>query len=154
MPLPRSVLRMTADELEAFLLNERTVRVGTVSPDGEPHVAPLWYVWHEGAMYFNSLKRSRRGRDLAHGSRVSACVDAGDEYAELHGAVLYGALEETGDVPHIRKLFGEKYWGGIDIPEVKSHTWFRLVPDRTVSWDFKKIPQGRDRRLEATQKSD
>jgi nitroimidazol reductase NimA-like FMN-containing flavoprotein (pyridoxamine 5'-phosphate oxidase superfamily) len=144
---------MTDDELESFLLRERTVRLGTVSADGAPHVAPLWYVWHEGTMYFNSLKHSRRGRDLSHGSRVAACVDAGDNYVELHGAVLYGTLTPLDDPElnaRIRKLFGEKYWGGIDIPEVKSHTWFALKPDEIVSWDFKKIPAGRDRRLEAT----
>lgn len=156
MPLPRTVLRMTPEELEAFLLRERTVRVGTVSPDGEPHVAPLWFVWDDGTMYFNSLKRSRRGRDLEHGSRVSACVDAGHEYGELHGAVLYGVLTPLDDAAlgaRVRQMFGDKYWSGMEIPEVKSHTWFVLKPDRIVSWDFKKIPAGRDRRLEATEQS-
>lgn len=151
MPIPRSVLRMTADELEDFLRRERTVRLGTVSPDGDPHVSPLWFVWDDGTMYFNSLKRSRRGRDLAYGSRVAACLDGGHEYGELHGAVLYGTLAPVEDPQlgaKVRKLFGEKYWGGIDIPEVKSHTWFALRPDEIVSWDFKKIPQGRDRRLQ------
>jgi hypothetical protein len=78
------------------------------------------------------------------------CIDAGHEYGELHGAVLYGRFEEAGDVPHVRKLFGEKYWGGLEIPEVKSHRWVVMRPDKVVSWDFKKIPAGRDRRLEAT----
>jgi len=153
LPLPRSVLRMTPDELESFLQRERTLRLGTVSPDGEPHVAPLWFVWNVGTMYFNSLKRSRRGRDLEHGSRVAACVDAGHEYGELHGAVLYGTLEPVTDPEvsaRVRKLFGEKYWNGMDIPEVRSHQWFSMRPDEIVSWDFKKIPPGRDRRLEAT----
>jgi general stress protein 26 len=144
---------MTPEELEEFLRTERTVRVGTVSPDGEPHVSPLWFVWHDGAMYFNSLKRSRRARDVEEGSRVSACVDAGHEYAELRGAILYGVIEEAGDVPDIRQMFGDKYWGGIEIPEVKSHRWLVLRPDKAVSWDFKKIPTGRDRRLEAQRES-
>jgi hypothetical protein len=107
-------------------------------------------VWHDGAMYFNSLKRSRRAHDVQRGSRVAACVDAGEEYAELRGAVLYGRLEEAGDVPDIRKKFGEKYWNGIDIPITRSHTWLLLQPDKIVSWDFAKIPSGRDRRLDAT----
>jgi nitroimidazol reductase NimA-like FMN-containing flavoprotein (pyridoxamine 5'-phosphate oxidase superfamily) len=151
MPVPRSQLRMTDDELEGFLETERTARLATVSPDGEPHVVPMWYVWREGAMYFNSLKRSRRARDLERGSRVSACVDAGHAYAELHGAVLYGRLEAVTDPglgAEVRRAFGEKYWNGVEIPEVKSHTWFELRPDRIVSWDFQKIPAGRDRRLE------
>jgi general stress protein 26 len=147
MPIPRSQLRFTSDELEEFLRTERTVRVGTTSPDGEPHVVPLWFVWHDGAMYLNSLKRSRRSSDLEKGSRVSACVDAGHEYAELRGAVLYGKIEDAGSVPYIRKMFGEKYWNGIDIPEVKSHRWLILRPDKIVSWDFAKIPTGRDPRL-------
>ncbi len=151
MPLPRSVLRMTDDELESFLQRERTVRLGTVSPDGDPHVAPLWFVWDDGTMFFNSLKRSRRARDLQRGSRVAACLDGGHDYVELHGAVLYGTLEPVPDTTRVRELFGEKYWNGMEIPEVKSHTWFALRPDRIVSWDFKKIPQGRDRRLEATE---
>ena len=144
---------MTPDELEDFLRTERTVRVGTVSPDGEPHVAPLWFVWHEGAMYFNSLKRSRRSKDVERGSRVAACVDAGHEYGELRGAIVYGTVENAGDVPHVRQMFGDKYWNGIEIPEVKSHAWLVLRPDKIVSWDFKKIPTGRDRRLEAQRES-
>lgn len=139
---------MTDEELAELLRTERTARVATVSPDGEPHVAPLWFVWHEGELYVTSLKRSRRGHDIERGSRVAVCVDAGESYNELRGAVLYGRFEDAGDVPHVRRLFGEKYWGGIDIPQVKSHAWLVLRPEKIVSWDFKKIPAGRDRRLE------
>lgn len=134
-----------------LLATERTARIATVAPDGEPHVAPLWFVWHDGAFYINSLKRSRRTNDIERGSRASVCVDAGDSYAELNGAVLYGTFEDAGDVPEIRKLFGEKYWAGSDIPVTKSHSWLVMRPDKIVSWDFKKIPTGRDRRLQTSQ---
>jgi general stress protein 26 len=153
MPIPRSQLRMTPDELEEFLRTERAVRVGTVSDDGEPHVAPLWFVWSDGAMYFNSLKRSRRAHDVDHGSRVAACVDAGESYGELRGAILYGLLEDAGDVPDIRSAFGDKYFNGVQIPVTKSHEWLVLRPDKIVSWDFAKIGAGRDRRLEAQRES-
>ena len=149
MPLPRSALRFTADELEAFLREQRTARIGTVSPNGDPHVVPMWFVWHDGAIYMNTLKKARRTRDIELGSRVAVCIDAGYEYGELCGAVLYGSFADAGDVPHIRKLFGEKYWSGMDIPEVKSHRWIVMEPDKVVSWDFKKIPPRADRRLEA-----
>ncbi len=149
VPLPRSVLRMTPDELEAFLRAQRTARVGTVSPNGEPHVVPMWFVWLDGSIYMNTLNKARRTRDIETGSRVAVCIDGGHEYSELCGAVLYGSFADAGDVPHVRKIFGEKYWNGMDIPEVKSHRWIVMRPDKIVSWDFKKIPQGRDRRLEA-----
>jgi nitroimidazol reductase NimA-like FMN-containing flavoprotein (pyridoxamine 5'-phosphate oxidase superfamily) len=144
MPLPRSMLRMTDEELNELLATERTARIGTAAPDGEPHVAPLWFVWHDGALWFNSLKRSRRSSDVEAGSRAAVCVDAGHEYAELRGAVLYGKFEEAGDVPEVRQLFGNKYFNGIQVPIAKSHRWLVLRPDKIVSWDFKKIPGNAD----------
>ena len=140
---------MTPDELETFLTQQRTARIGTISPDGEPHVVPMWFVWHDGAIYMNTLKKARRTRDIETGSRVSVCIDAGYEYGELHGAVLYGVFQDVEDSAPIRKLFGEKYWNGMDIPEVKSHRWIVMRPDKVVSWDFKKIPANRDPRLRA-----
>lgn len=152
MPIPREQLRMTPTELDEFLTRERTARVATVSPDGVPHVAPLWFVWREGRLYMNSLKRSRRQRDIESGSPVSVCVDAGEAYGELHGVVLYGRFEKVADPEEseaVRRIFGDKYWNGIDIPEVRSHAWLVMQPERIVSWDFAKIPSGGDKRLEA-----
>lgn len=155
MPIPREQLRMTAEELDELLGAERTARVATVSPSGDPHVVPLWFVWHDGAIWMTHLKRSRRMRDIERGSRAAVCVDAGDEYGELRGAVLYGRFEPAGegeDTREVRRLFGEKYWGGVEVPERRSHTWLVLRPDEIVSWDFRKIPRGRDPRLEARRK--
>ena len=84
---------------------------------------------------------------------VAICIDDGVEYQELRGAVFYGRLvDATGDerLPAVRAAFATKYWGGADVPELKSHVWLRLEQDRLASWDFRKIPAGRDRRLEAT----
>lgn len=139
---------MTPDELESFLGEQRTARVATISPNGEPHVVPMWFVWHDGAFYMNTLKRARRTRDIETGSRASVCVDAGYEYGELCGVTMYGTFEEVPETAEIRKKFGDKYWNGMDIPEVKSHRWIVMRPDKTVSWDFKKIPAGKDRRLD------
>src|SRR4051794_40300474 len=41
-------IAMSAEELETFLGGEHTCRVATVSATGEPHVAPLWFVWVDG----------------------------------------------------------------------------------------------------------
>jgi nitroimidazol reductase NimA-like FMN-containing flavoprotein (pyridoxamine 5'-phosphate oxidase superfamily) len=151
MPIARSQLRLTPDELDDLLRTERTMRAGTVSPDGWPHVVPLWFVWHDGAIWVNNLRRSKRSRDVEAGSKVALCVDTGVQYGELRGAVLYGLFAEaTGHAGLLgaRRAFAEKYWGGHEVPDIRSHVWLRLEPDKTVSWDFRKIPAGRDRRLE------
>ena len=154
MPIPREQLRLTDEELEELLSTERTMRAGTVSPDGSPHVVPLWFVWHEGAIWINNLRKARRSRDLEAGSDVALCIDTGTEYFELRGAVLYGRPREVAAedpaLPVVRQAFGDKYFGGIEIPDTKSHVWLRLVPGRVVSWDFRKIPAGRDGRAETS----
>jgi hypothetical protein len=154
MPIPREKLRLSPDELDDLLRRERTARVATAAPDGSPHVIPMWFVWHEGAVWVNSLIRSRRTRDIDRGSKAAVCVDAGVEYGELRGAVLYGSFEEAGGpaLDQIREMFGAKYWGGIAVPAVRSHRWLKLRPERVVSWDFRKIPTGGDQRLEALRK--
>jgi nitroimidazol reductase NimA-like FMN-containing flavoprotein (pyridoxamine 5'-phosphate oxidase superfamily) len=150
MPIPRSQLRLDDDELAELLTSERTMRVGTTGQDGSPHVVPMWFVWHRGAMWINNLRKARRSSDLAAGSEVALCIDTGFEYFELRGAVLYGRPEEVdpadADLADVRKAFGTKYFYGADIPEVKSHQWLRMQPERIVSWDFRKIPAGRDGR--------
>ena len=49
--------------------------------------------------------------------------------------------------------FARKYWNLPSVPEMKSHTWLCLRPERIVSWDFSKIPAGKDRRLQAGKSS-
>jgi hypothetical protein len=150
MPIPRSELRLDDDDLQELLASERTMRVGTVGSDASPHVVPMWFVWHGGAIWINNLRKARRSSDLAAGSRVALCIDTGFEYFELRGAVLYGRPApvdpDDPDLPEVRKAFGAKYFYGAAIPEVKSHQWLKMVPDRVVSWDFGKIPAGRDGR--------
>jgi nitroimidazol reductase NimA-like FMN-containing flavoprotein (pyridoxamine 5'-phosphate oxidase superfamily) len=143
---------MTPEEVDAFLRAERTCRVATVRGDGAPHVVPLWFVWHEGSIWINNLRRARRSRDLEAGSAVALCIDTGVEYFELRGAVVYGTPQtvdpEDPALAPVRQGFGDKYFGGNQVPDVKSHQWLRVVPDRIASWDFRKIPAGRDGRAE------
>ena len=152
MPIPRAQLRLTDEELDDLLRSERTLHVATSSADGWPHVVPLWFVWRDGAVWINNLRRSKRSRDISEGSPVALCVDTGVEYQELRGAVLYGRFEAVGDddaLESVKAAFAQKYWGVASIPDLKSHQWLRLKLERIASWDFRKIPAGRDRRLDA-----
>jgi len=150
MPIPRERLRLQPSDRAELLATERIVHCATVGPDGRPHVAPLWFVWDGDALWVNSLRKSRRGRDLANGSPVSCCVDAGVEYGELRGITLDGVFEEREPSASVKRAYAEKYWHGADVPDLASHRWCRLRVEREASWDFRRIGEvGRDRRLEA-----
>ncbi len=141
---------MAPDERDAFLKAGRTARVATASPDGRPHVSPLWYVWDGTALWLYSLTRSQRWTDLERNPRCSAVVDAGDAYEELHGVEFYGTVTIEGEVPRtgapahaaleaIEVEFAKKYWRSDALAHDGRHAWLRLQPEREFSWDFRKL---------------
>jgi hypothetical protein len=140
---------MTPDEVDAFLAEQRTCRVATTGPDG-PHVTPLWFVWHGGALWLTSLARSQRWTDLRRDPRVAVVVDAGEDYGELRGVELRGRVEVVGEVPRTggpvpeldgpEQRFADRYTGGTVVHDGR-HGWLRLAPEKVTSWDFRKLPR-------------
>ena len=56
----------------------------------------------------------------------------------LHPPTRITRVEELA-VPE--QLFGDKYSGGTFRHDGR-HAWLRIVPEKIVSWDFRKIPTG------------
>jgi len=145
-------IAMSTEELDEFLTTARTCRVATVGRDGAPHVSPLWFVWDGHALWLNSIVKSQRWTDFVRDPRVSIAIDGGDGYMELHGVELIGRVELVGEAPRgddpndelagPEQRFGDKYSGGVWVPDGR-HAWARLVPDKIVSWDFRKLPTPR-----------
>ncbi len=141
-------IAMSRAELDEFLHSERTCRLATIGPNG-PHVAPLWYVWHESCLWFTSLVRSQRWTDIERDSRVSVVIDAGADYLELRGAELSGRVIVVGEVPRTgepcaqleepERLMALKYSGTPEMSHDKRHAWLCLEPEKVISWDFRKI---------------
>jgi len=145
-------IALTPEERDAYLLGQRTCRVGSTGPDGKPHVSALWFVWDGTALWLNSLSNSQRWANLMRAPQVSVLIDSGEEYLELKGVELVGTVEVVGEVPRTsapnaelaepERLFGDKYAGGTFTPDGR-HAWLRLVPDKILSWDFTKTAAGR-----------
>lgn len=144
-------IAMTPEERDAYLREARTCRLATVGADGAPHVSALWFVWDGEAMWLNSVVKSQRWVNVQRDPRVSALVDGGHDYMELHGLELIGRVEQVGEAPRTsepdpeletpERLFGEKYAGGAFVAD-GAHAWLRLVPEKFVSWDFRKLAVG------------
>ncbi|MFD7501042.1 pyridoxamine 5'-phosphate oxidase family protein [Streptomyces sp. NPDC059850] len=145
-------IMMTAAELDAFLTEQRTCRVATVSADGRPHISALWFGWDGTALWLYSLTRSRRWAELRSDPRLSVIVDDGHDYGELRGVELSGEAVFVGEAPRSgapcpeldapERMFAAKYFGLDAMPHDGRHAWLRLTPDTVSSWDFRKLPQG------------
>jgi hypothetical protein len=122
--------------------------VATVGADGQPHVAPLWFLWHGGQIWLYSLVRSQRWADLERNPRISLVVDGGEGYAELHGVEIIGRGTVVGDVPRSTApdselatpelLYARKYRGTDDTTPDGRHGWLRVDVEKLVSWDVRK----------------
>ena len=139
---------MDKAELDAFLAEQRTCRVATISAAG-PHLTPLWFVWDGAALWLTSVVSSQRWTDIGRDPRVAVLIDAGEDYGELRGAELRGAVEIVGEVPRTgtpdarlaepERLFARKYNDSDAMRHDSRHAWLRLVPEKVTSWDFRKI---------------
>ncbi len=147
-------IAMTADEVEEYLAGRRVCRVATIGHDGRPHVSALWFVWTGGALWLNSLVRSQRWTDLERDPRVAVVVDDGEEFMELRGVELGGAVDVVGDVPRtdmenailapVERAFARKYASGGEFVPDGRHAWLQLRPVKVVSWDFTKMARRQD----------
>ncbi|MFZ2173620.1 MAG: pyridoxamine 5'-phosphate oxidase family protein [Rhodococcus sp. (in: high G+C Gram-positive bacteria)] len=143
-------IAMTAEEVDTFLSGEKTCRVATVGGDGSPHVAPLWFVWDGMYLWLNSIVRSQRWTDLQRNPRVAVVVDGGENFTELRGVEIRGAVKIVGDVPRgsnrdellddVELTFARKYTGRDTFVADGRHAWLRIAPESIVSWDFRKNP--------------
>ncbi|MEU3619343.1 pyridoxamine 5'-phosphate oxidase family protein [Streptomyces sp. NPDC006872] len=142
-------IMMTSGELDAFLADQRTCRVATVSTDGAPHVSALWFLWDGTALWLYSVVRSKRWADLRRDPRVAIVIDTGEEYDALRGVELSGAVDFVGEAPRtgelcaeldaVETLFARKNFGLDAMPHDGRHAWVRLNPAKIVSWDFRKL---------------
>jgi hypothetical protein len=142
-------IAMSDDELDGFLAAEFICRVAVIGSTG-PHVTPLFFVWHDGAIWLYSLTRSQRWVDIERSPRVAVLVDAGHEYNELRGVEMSGDAENVGETPRTgaiseprlerpEQLFSQKYSGGDRLEHDGKHGWLRIQPTEIRSWDFRKM---------------
>jgi PPOX class probable F420-dependent enzyme len=104
---------MTDAQWRAFVTaGTRTGKLATVTRDGAPHVAPVWFVLDGDDVVFNTGKETVKGRNLARDGRATLCVD--DERPPYSFALLRGRAELSEDLADVRAWatrIAERYMG-------------------------------------------
>lgn len=151
---------MGAEEVHTFLGAPRTLQVVTIGRDGHPHVAPMWYAVRDGEIWFRSFTKSQKIVNLIRDPRITVLVEDGTAYSELRGVMIRGRAELSNDPAVILDLYAKlasRYRMINDevqpnvTPDaaaaafgrfVDKNTAVRVVPERVVSWDHRKIGGG------------
>lgn len=68
---------MLTPETTQRLQTEANIWLATVRPDGQPHLVPLWFAWHEGQIFLCTRPGSIKMRNLAHNPLVALSLESG-----------------------------------------------------------------------------
>ena len=145
----RDIIKMSSDEVDAFLHDGRTMSFATMNHDQTIHVVAMWYGFLEGAIAFETKAKSQKVLNLRRNPTITCMVEDGDTYEELRGVELVGKAEIVEDPDRIFKLgisVFERYQGPYSEemkPFVEMMLNKRVVVkvdvDRVVSWDHRKL---------------
>jgi PPOX class probable F420-dependent enzyme len=149
MPSRRDQIKMTPEEVDAFLNERRTMNIATIGPSGHPRVVAMWYGFVDGQPAFWTFGKSQKIANLRRNPKIGALVEAGDRYSELRGVELTGTariIEDYDDVFAIGAAVAARYTGPVTddsrpFLEAQAHKRLGVVIDveRTVSWDHRKL---------------
>lgn len=150
MAKQRDVVRMSHDEVNAFLDSSRTLVVSTLDKEGAPHLTALWFARHEGTILFETYGSSQKVVNLRRDPRIGVLCEAGETYDALRGVSIQGTAEIVDAGPRLPELMAvviQRYVPGLDPKSLADHveamTRKRVVvvvrPDRVFSWDHRKL---------------
>jgi len=145
----RSQIVMTDDEIATFVERSRTATMATVGPDGTPHLVAMWFGVVDGEIWFETKSRSQKAVNLRRDPRLVCMIEDGLTYDTLRGVSIEGTGEISEDPDLIWKV-GINVWERYNGPyseemkplvEMMLHkrVVVRLVPERTRSWDHRKL---------------
>jgi general stress protein 26 len=153
----RDQIRMSDDEVLAFLDEERTVVCATNGRRGYPHLMPLWYVVRPtgdaGAaqVWAWTFAKSQKVRNLERDARATLQVEAGESYEELRGVMLECDVVVHRDVERIREFGLELFerYGGVNDDvramidqQAPKRVALQFVERGRATWDHRKLGGG------------
>lgn len=151
----RDEVRMSDEEIDAFLRENLKVQVATVGKDGAPHLTTLFHVVRDdGRLGFWTYGSSQKIRNLERDPRITCLVEDGDDYFELRGVSIRGTAELVHEYDEVLALgtdvavrmlgvesaeaLGEM---GNDVvrAQARKRVGVLVTPERVASWDHRKM---------------
>jgi len=146
----RSVIRMTAEEIDEFLQGRHTMQCATMNHDGTIHLVAMWYGFLEGCPALETKTKSQKVQNLRRDSQITCLLEDGQSYEELRGVELVGHAEIVDDPERMFELgisVFERYQGIEYKDELRpiveqmlnKRVVVKINVERVVSWDHRKL---------------
>jgi PPOX class probable F420-dependent enzyme len=149
MPSRRELVRMSDEEIDAFLHERQSMSIATFNHDDTIHLVAMWYGFYQGKPAFETFTKSQKILNLRRDGRVSALVEDGEAYEKLRGVEIVGRGEVIDDKDILREIAAsvvERYMGvsGEAADQAAAMLMNKrsavvIHPERIVSWDHSKL---------------
>ena len=145
----RAQIRMTDEEIDAFLARQRTAVLTTLGPTGHPHAVAMWFALIDGEIWFETKAKAQKAVNLRRDARATVLVEDGLTYDALRGVAFEGRAEIVDDADALWAVgvnIWERYHGPYSddlapLVEAMLHkrVAVRMKVERTRSWDHRKL---------------
>lgn len=147
----RREIRMTSEEVDAFLGDRRSMIVCTMNRDSTIHAVAMWYGFLDGMVAFETKLKSQKVRNLSRNPTITCLVEDGTSYDELRGVQLVGTAEIIDDPAQVWNTCAsvfDRYVMPYDDSQQQSvdamannRIAIRVHVERIVTWDHRKLNQ-------------
>jgi PPOX class probable F420-dependent enzyme len=144
----RDAIKMTPEEVQAFLAEEMVLTCATNGRDGFPHLMPLWFVLREERIWAWTYAKSQKTKNLERDPRATLQVETGLDYAELRGVMFRCDVVIHRDLDVITDFameLVERYAGGAEdtrdafAKQAPKRVALEFVERDRVTWDHRKL---------------
>ncbi|MCY3632039.1 MAG: pyridoxamine 5'-phosphate oxidase family protein [bacterium] len=146
----RDKIRLTPEELEAFIEEQKSLQVATINQDGTPHLSTLWFAVVDGDIVFETYTKSQKIKNLERDNRIALLMEDGLEYEKLRGVAIngYAELHTDPEVVHRYALeVMDRNNPDIDREMLSKaaesmalkRTAVVIKAEKTISWDHTKL---------------
>ncbi len=148
----RDLIRMTDDEMAAFIEEQKSLQVACHDRDGSIHLSTLWFAVMEGRLAFGTYTRSQKILNLQRNSRVTLLLEDGLTYETLRGVMIKGrailhGLDDVEEVRRVARAVMKRNQMGVpeEHLEAAAAVWAAkrtavvVEPETVISWDHTKL---------------
>ena len=146
----RDTIRLTPEELEVFIEEQKSLQVATINQDGTPHLSTLWFAVVDGDIVFETYTKSQKIKNLERDSRIALLMEDGLEYDKLRGVAINGSAELHTDPEVVHRYALEvmvRNNPDVDremLSKAAEHMALKrtavvIKAEKTISWDHTKL---------------
>ncbi len=118
------------EEVIAKLESQQTIWFSSVRPDGRPHLAPVWFVWHAGKIYIGTDPKSVKSHNIRHNPRVTLALEDGTHPVICEG--IARPVDRPWPEPLVAAFFQKYEW---DMnKEEQYNEVIEITPEKWLAW--------------------